>query len=37
MVPPAALADMAMDPTEPLPLMSTTALVDDLPARGSTT
>jgi hypothetical protein len=33
MVPPAALADMAMDPTEPLPLMSTTALVDDLPAE----
>lgn len=32
MVPPAALADMAMDPSEPLPLISTTALVEDLPA-----
>ena len=31
MVPPAALADMAMDPTEPLPVMSTTALVSELP------
>jgi len=31
MVPPAVLADMAMDPSEPLPLISTTALVDDLP------
>jgi FAD/FMN-containing dehydrogenase len=34
MVPPAALADMAMDPTEPLPLRSTTALVDDLTPAG---
>jgi hypothetical protein len=33
-VPPAALADMAMDPTEPLPFMSTTALVSDLPGQG---
>jgi hypothetical protein len=31
MVPPAALADMAMDPTEPLPFQSTTALVSELP------
>ena len=31
MVPPAALADMAMDPSEPLPVMSTTALVSELP------
>lgn len=30
MVPPAALADMAMDPDEPLPFQSTTALVSDL-------
>ena len=33
MVAPSVLADMAMDPTEPLPLMSTTALVDDLSAQ----
>ena len=31
---PEVLADMAMDPTEPLPLMSTTALVDDLTPIG---
>jgi FAD/FMN-containing dehydrogenase len=31
MVPPAALADMAMDPSEPLPVMSTTALLSELP------
>jgi FAD/FMN-containing dehydrogenase len=34
MVPPAALADMAMDPNEPLPFRSTTALVRDLTAEG---
>ena len=33
MVAPSVLADMAMDPTEPLPLMSTTALVGDLSQR----
>jgi FAD binding domain-containing protein len=33
MVPPAVLADMAMDPTEPLPVMSTTALVSQLPVE----
>ena len=33
-VPPAALGDMAMDPPEPLPLVSTTALLSDLPSAG---
>jgi FAD/FMN-containing dehydrogenase len=31
-VPPAALGDMAMDPPEPLPFVSTTALLGDLPS-----
>jgi hypothetical protein len=31
MVPPAELGDLAMDPPEPLPVMTTTALLDDLP------
>jgi FAD/FMN-containing dehydrogenase len=34
MVPPVALAEMAMDPPEPLPYRSTTALLDDLPEVG---
>jgi FAD/FMN-containing dehydrogenase len=34
MVPPAALGDMAMDPVEPLPTASTTALLSDLPSVG---
>jgi FAD/FMN-containing dehydrogenase len=34
MVPPAALGDMAMDPPEPLPLETTTAMLSDLPAEG---
>ena len=34
MVPPAALGDMAMDPPDPLPFVSTTALLSDLPAVG---
>jgi FAD/FMN-containing dehydrogenase len=33
-VPPAALGDMAMDPPDPLPFVSTTALLDDLPSAG---
>jgi FAD/FMN-containing dehydrogenase len=33
-VPPAALGDMAMDPPEPLPFVSTTALLGDLPKAG---
>ncbi len=33
MVPPAALADLAMDPPEPVPVSSTTALVHDLSPR----
>jgi hypothetical protein len=33
-VPPAALGDMAMDPPDPLPFVSTTALLDDLPTAG---
>jgi hypothetical protein len=33
-VPPAALGDMAMDPPDPLPLVSTTALLSDLPSAG---
>lgn len=32
MVPPAVLGDMAMDPPDPLPLMSTTALLSDFSA-----
>jgi FAD/FMN-containing dehydrogenase len=31
MVPPAALSELAMDPPDPLPFVSTTALLDDLP------
>jgi FAD/FMN-containing dehydrogenase len=34
MVPPAALGDMAMDPPDPLPFVSTTALLSDLPHAG---
>ena len=34
MVPPAALGDMAMDPPEPLPFVTTTALLTDLPGVG---
>lgn len=34
MVPPAALADMAMDPPEPLPYLSTTALIDEITPQG---
>ena len=33
-VPPAALGDMAMDPPDPLPIVSATALLDDLPGSG---
>jgi hypothetical protein len=33
-VPPAALGEMAMDPPDPLPLVSTTALLSDLPSAG---
>ena len=33
-VPPAALGDMAMDPPEPLPIVSTTSLLSDLPSAG---
>jgi hypothetical protein len=33
-VPPAYLSDMAMDPPEPLPFLSTTALIDDLTGEG---
>jgi hypothetical protein len=34
MVPPAALGDMAMDPPDPLPIVSATALLSDLPGAG---
>ena len=34
MVPPAALGDMAMDPPDPLPIVSATALLSDLPSAG---
>jgi hypothetical protein len=34
MVAPAALGDMAMDPPDPLPFVSTTALLSDLPSAG---
>jgi FAD/FMN-containing dehydrogenase len=34
MVPPAVLGDMAMDPLDPLPIASTTALLSDLPRAG---
>ena len=34
MVPPAALGDMAMDPPDPLPFVTTTALLTDLPGAG---
>ena len=34
MVPPAALGDMAMDPPDPLPFVTTTALLTDLPGFG---
>jgi FAD/FMN-containing dehydrogenase len=33
-VPPAALGDMAMDPPDPLPFATTTALLSDLPGAG---
>jgi FAD/FMN-containing dehydrogenase len=33
-VPPATLGDMAMDPPDPLPFVSTTALLGDLPSAG---
>jgi hypothetical protein len=33
-VPPAALGDLAMDPNDPLPIASTTALLDELPSTG---
>jgi FAD/FMN-containing dehydrogenase len=33
-VPPAALGEMAMDPPDPLPYVSTTAVLDDLPGEG---
>jgi FAD/FMN-containing dehydrogenase len=33
-VPPAALGDMAMDPPDPLPFVSTTSLLTDLPSAG---
>jgi hypothetical protein len=33
-VPPAALGEMAMDPPDPLPFLSTTALLGDLPSVG---
>jgi len=34
MAPPAVLGDMAMDPPDPLPFASTTALLSDLPGAG---
>jgi FAD/FMN-containing dehydrogenase len=34
MVPPAALGEMAMDPPDPLPFVTTTALLSDLPHAG---
>jgi len=34
MVSPAVLGDLAMDPEDPLPIASTTALMDDLPSAG---
>ena len=34
MVPPEVLGDMAMDPPDPLPIASTTALLGELPAAG---
>jgi hypothetical protein len=34
MVPPAALGPLAMDPPDPLPFLSTTALLGDLPSAG---
>ena len=34
MVPPAALGDMAMDPPDPLPVVSATALLSELPSAG---
>jgi hypothetical protein len=33
-VPPGELGDLAMDPPDPLPVVSTTALLSDLPAAG---
>jgi hypothetical protein len=33
-VPPAALGDLAMDPPDPLPAVSATALLSDLPSAG---
>src|SRR4051812_20601494 len=34
MVPPVVLGDLAMDPLDPVPFQSTSALLDDLPAEG---
>ncbi len=34
MVPPAALGDLAMDPADPLPFVSATAMLDELPPAG---
>src|SRR3954463_8095329 len=34
MVPPAALGDLAMDPTDPLPIAMTTSLMSELPGGG---
>src|SRR4051794_34795093 len=34
MVPPAVLGDMAMDPPDPLPIVSATAMLDELPRPG---
>ena len=34
MAPPAVLGDMAMDPPDPLPFLSATALLNDLPSAG---
>jgi FAD binding domain/Berberine and berberine like len=34
MVPPAELGDLAMDPPDPLPIVTATALLDDLPSAG---
>ena len=34
MVPPAALGEMAMDPPDPLPFVTSTALLSDLPSAG---
>jgi hypothetical protein len=34
MVPPVVLGDLAMDPLDPVPFQSTSALLDELPAKG---